>query len=289
MSLQDPMGELALGTTICWVAGLRNPLGWTLAAATAIGRESLWRLVLTGAGESRARLVMLNSSVGLLLYWVIAACVKLATRTSATTERAGPRVPQHLRRRAIRRILFNQICIQTPLAIVVAWGDSRWHILRLGSLPSPIQLARSLVIIKAVYELSFYYVHRWMHRPGQYRRFHSEHHMLKHPDCLTAQMMHPVEFVLTTLCFIVGALIVRAHAVTALLATILQSLTGQIAHDLIEHAWAVPLFPGRGADSGFHLLHHETGGGSNSSNFAESWHWIDRLHGTSSAAPAGAA
>ena len=92
--------------------------------------------------------------------------------------------------------LFNQLCINIPLAYVayplyVSRGMS--------SLPADIPTLHIFLchmsVIAAVEEIGFYYGHRLMHVPFFYKKLHKQHHEWTAPVSWVAIYADPIEHV----------------------------------------------------------------------------------------------
>lgn len=68
------------------------------------------------------------------------------------------------------------------------------------------------VILLALYETYYYWLHRWMHRPGVFNRIHKVHHESISPTVFTAFSFHPVEALLQFIFFPVIILFIPIHA-----------------------------------------------------------------------------
>ena len=53
----------------------------------------------------------------------------------------------------------------------------------------------SLIIFLLLHETYYYWLHRWMHRPGIYQWMHKTHHDSLHTTAMTSFSFHPLEAV----------------------------------------------------------------------------------------------
>lgn len=135
------------------------------------------------------------------------------------------------------------------------------------------------VTMVLIHDAYFYWIHRAMHHPKLFRRFHRIHHLSHTPTPWAAYAFAPAEAVLEAGILPLVALIMPISAVTVFAFT-----THMILRNVIGHA-GVELFPRWWLDwpllrwvttTTHHDLHHETG----RSNYGFYFTWWDRLMGT---------
>lgn len=182
---------------------------------------------------------------------------------------------------AVRLVLVNQFAVTLPmLALVAPVFFARG--LDVAGPPPPGWQAVLLVVAAFLWvEVSFYVVHRAMHRPRAFRAFHHVHHRYRRPTGIATHYAHPVDHLLGNLVPVLGgAVIVAVHPTTLLLWITLAVRNAIVTHGNV----ALPLL-GAPAHHDFH--HHDPRG-----NFGVVG-LLDRLFGTDAryraavAAPAG--
>lgn len=115
----------------------------------------------------------------------------------------------------IRNVLVNQSLVSIPCGyLTFLLAQLRGH-MPVRELPSLSRLAVDLLLLMACEEIGFYYVHRTLHRPFFYKRFHRVHHEWQSPVAMAAIYCHPVEHVFCNLLPIFGGLVLLgSHVVT---------------------------------------------------------------------------
>ncbi len=135
------------------------------------------------------------------------------------------------------------------------------------------------VVMVLLHDAYFYGIHRAMHHPLLYRRFHRVHHLSRTPTPWAAYAFAPAEAVLEAAILPLVALVMPLSAVTVFLFT-----THMIVRNAMGHA-GVEIFPRGWLDwpllrwittTTHHDLHHETF----RANFGLYFTWWDKLFGT---------
>ena len=98
------------------------------------------------------------------------------------------------------------------------------------------------VLFLLAQETYYYWVHRWMHRPGIYERVHRWHHESIETTAWTAFSFHPTEAVLQAVFLPLSVLVIPMHAFAFLTLLAVMTLSATINHAGIE------VFPARWAD-----------------------------------------
>ena len=112
--------------------------------------------------------------------------------------------------------LFNQVCINGPLAYVL-WPLYQCSNMKVDplSIPSWGIFVRDLCVFGIVEEIGFYYGHRLMHVPFFYKRFHKQHHEWTSPVGCTAIYADPLEHITSNLLpVMMGPWICGSHMLT---------------------------------------------------------------------------
>ena len=91
-------------------------------------------------------------------------------------------------------------------------------------------------LILAVYETYYYWLHRWMHRPGVFTRIHKVHHDSLLPTVFTAFSFHPVEAFLQFIFFPVYLMIIPIHPYMLGIVFLVLTVTAMVNHGGVEVA-----------------------------------------------------
>ena len=125
-------------------------------------------------------------------------------------------------------------------------------------------------------QVAFYYLHRMMHHPALYKRFHKVHHEWKAPIALAASYAHPVEHALNNVLPLwLGPVVCHSHLATTYL-WFAVAVVGTQLHHCGYRFWFAHLPWDH--QPNFHDFHHE--------NFSGNYGLLtllDRLHGTDTA------
>ncbi|GAB3703509.1 sterol desaturase family protein [Spirosoma flavus] len=88
----------------------------------------------------------------------------------------------------------------------------------------------SIILVLLLHETYYYWLHRWMHRPGIYRLIHKTHHDSITTSPWTAFSFHPIESVLQAIILPILIFILPLHVSAVGLILILMTLSGAINH-----------------------------------------------------------
>ena len=94
----------------------------------------------------------------------------------------------------------------------------------------PVSLLLALLILVTYY----YWLHRWMHKPGVFKVFHKVHHESKITSPWTAFSFHPLEGFLQAIILPITLIAVPMHISMLLLQLIIMSFSSVINHLEIE-------------------------------------------------------
>jgi sterol desaturase/sphingolipid hydroxylase (fatty acid hydroxylase superfamily) len=180
-------------------------------------------------------------------------------------------------------ILIRSLFPIAGLAWAVLCQERGWGLFNNVALPSPLEVAVTILTI----DLVVYAQHYFLHRVGVLWRLHRTHHSDHDYDLTTGLRFHPLEMTYTTT-ILVGALWMLGTSPTAFFIWQLMST----AINFISHANVrIPSSLDRVVRLVFvtpdmHRVHHSAAPGESLANFANTFSWWDRLFGTYMAAPA---
>lgn len=88
----------------------------------------------------------------------------------------------------------------------------------------------SVVIVLIIHETYYYWLHRWMHRPGVYKWVHRTHHDSLTTSAWTSFSFHPVESLLQALPIFLLIYFIPIHPVSLIVVFLIMSVTSVINH-----------------------------------------------------------
>lgn len=88
----------------------------------------------------------------------------------------------------------------------------------------------SIVLVLFLHETYYYWLHRWMHRPGVYQLVHKTHHDSITTSPWTAFSFHPLESTLQAIVIPVVVFMLPLHTSAVLLLLIIMTLSSAINH-----------------------------------------------------------
>ena len=174
--------------------------------------------------------------------------------------------------RAVQRVLVNQVAGTLPALLAVS-PLLAWRGLSSSSTPSVIDVVVHLLLAFSWVEVTFYAVHRVLHRRWWFSRVHRVHHEYRRPSGIATHHVHFVEHVIGNLVPVVGGVVVAGvHPVPFFL-----FITLAVKNAIVTHSdFAFPLL----GDVVHHDRHHHSLVG----NFG-ALGLLDRVFGTSLPAP----
>ncbi|MBD2753065.1 sterol desaturase family protein [Spirosoma validum] len=98
----------------------------------------------------------------------------------------------------------------------------------------------SIGLVLFIQETYYYWLHRWMHRPGVYRWVHKIHHDSLTTSPWTAFSFHPLESTLQAILLPVLIIVLPIHSTAICLILIIMTLSGAINHlntEIYPHAF----------------------------------------------------
>ena len=191
---------------------------------------------------------------------------------------AGAQVPREIRRSMVVSLIFAAFGI----AVLYLWqaGYTRLY-LSLDTTSHLIWLFAGPVAFLLLQETYYYWIHRWMHRPGIYERVHRWHHESIETTAWTAFSFHPTEAVLQAVFLPVSVLLIPMHALAFLTLLAVMTLSATINHagvEIFPASWSrIPLLRGL-IGATHHDVHHKQA----RYNFGLYFTFWDRWMGTES-------
>ena len=169
---------------------------------------------------------------------------------------------------AFRRIAFNWLCINVPLAYFGYAGFVKATRPIDSPLPNMLEIFVNLLGCVVVEEIGFYYSHRLFHHPALYKHFHKIHHEFTAPIAVAAVYAHPVEHLIANLGPVVcGPLLCGAHIVTTWIWIALALFMTASGHS----GYHLPFMPSNEAHDYHHLKFNNNYGSTG---------FLDWVHGT---------
>lgn len=92
----------------------------------------------------------------------------------------------------------------------------------------------SIVLILFLYETYYYWLHRWMHKPGVFRIVHKVHHQSVHTSVFTSFSFHPIEALLQFLFIPLIIVILPVHYLALGTVLLLMTISAVINHAGVE-------------------------------------------------------
>ena len=219
---------------------------------------AIWSYVVS-FGFSDATLYIVGSSVlHMLTYWVYAAlllafdCVRGQHALSQYKVQPTKNVPVDREKlyACVRQVLINQLGIAAPLN-ALTYPIAVWRGVGFGlPLPSFERFCFDIAVFLVVEELLFYYVHRAMHSPQLYGRFHKRHHEWTAPIAIATHYCHPVEHLLANLLpAMLGPFLCSSHISVIWMWQSIANLTSVNTHS----GYHLPFMPSPEAHDFHHL------------------------------------
>lgn len=194
-----------------------------LVAVHLVGAP-LWAVVVETLG-GRGAVIGGGFAFYMLWFWGVAAVYHLADtrgwwerwriqqRPEGRPERRGPSQQD-----AVRVVLRNQVLGTLPALVLFTVALELRGVDLTAPPPGWLTILGHLAVAVAVEELLFYTVHRALHQPALFKRFHRVHHAFREPIGIATHYVHYVEHLFGNLLPVfAGVLIVAAHPVTILL------------------------------------------------------------------------
>ncbi|KAF3776928.1 Methylsterol monooxygenase 1-2 [Nymphaea thermarum] len=145
-------------------------------------------------------------------------------------------------------------------------------------LPSRWEVAAQLLVYVLVEDYANYWIHRWMHIPWFYDRFHSVHHEFTAPIGITANYGHWLEILILGLPTVAGPAVVPCHVLTFGMWLLLRQILAIESHCGYDFPWSPSRFIPFYGGAEYHDYHHYVG--KSQSNFASLFTYCDYIYGT---------
>lgn len=157
---------------------------------------------------------------------------------------------------------------------VTVWSRGQYGVILDQQLPTFQYLAWLMACHLAVFEITFYYIHRYFHTNTYlYRTIHKQHHEFRTPFGFSALHCHPIELIVGDLVPVtIGFLLFRPHIVFVLWWVGGVSLGTQTHHSNLRFPWIASF----DKQPDYHDIHHRRG----NKNYGMLG-FMDMLHGTS--------
>lgn len=88
----------------------------------------------------------------------------------------------------------------------------------------------SIIIMLFIHDTYFYFLHRLMHHPKIYRKFHGIHHLSINPTPFAAYSFHPVEAFLTSSILIILTTVIPVHINALIIFSIIWTISNINGH-----------------------------------------------------------
>ena len=164
----------------------------------------------------------------LLFWWLFSVSMKGQFTHRAV--QARPRKPGQDRREigwsVLTSLIFTTIAVGVMLAFQL--GYTRIYT-DLGAYPL-FWYPASIALVLFVHETYYYWLHRWMHRPGVYRWVHKTHHDSITTSPWTAFSFHPAESTLQALVIPALTFVLPLHASAGGLLLLIMTLSSTVNH-----------------------------------------------------------
>jgi sterol desaturase/sphingolipid hydroxylase (fatty acid hydroxylase superfamily) len=160
-----------------------------------------------------------------------------------------------------RSALVSLIFAGFGIGLLFLWqaGHTRLY-LTLEGWQDWLWLGLGPVLFLFLQETYYYWIHRWMHRPGIYERVHRWHHESIETTAWTAFSFHPIEAGLQAIFLPVSVLLIPMHVFAFLTLLAVMTLSATINHAGIEvfpSRWSrTPLLRGL-IGATHHDMHHK--------------------------------
>ena len=184
-------------------------------------------------------------------------------------------------------ILLNNLLITfvfpaAPFGAAVMAQNSGWGLFHRMTLPGPLEIVISLLLL----DLVIYLQHRAFHRVTLFWRLHRMHHTDLDLDVSSGIRFHPLEITLSLVIKLLAVVVLGIAPLSVLLFEILLNATSMFNHANIRIPPAVDRWLRMVlVTPDMHRVHHSVIPRETDSNFSFNLPWWDRLFGTYTAQP----
>ncbi|WP_128543765.1 sterol desaturase family protein [Larkinella soli] len=163
-----------------------------------------------------------------VFYWVFKVSFRhrFAEREVQNRPRRAGQVGREIGWSLLTSLIFTAI----GMGLVLAWqmGLTRIY-LDLGDYPL-LWYVVSIPLVLFLHETYYYWLHRWMHRPGVYRWLHKTHHESITTSAWTSFSFHPLESLLQAVFIPAMAFLMPLHLSAIALILTIMTTTSAINH-----------------------------------------------------------
>lgn len=143
-------------------------------------------VVCIGDGAVRGWIIVPNL-VAISLYWIIVGFFTLLDMLPKSKLIMKYKVqpytndPLELNKlpSVIKQVLFNQFCVQIPFSIIFhpfVYVRGSIHEDFVRPIPPASRILLDFIVFEITREILFYYIHRILHDPRFYKKYHKMHH-----------------------------------------------------------------------------------------------------------------
>lgn len=199
---------------------------------------------------SLVAVIFLRYLIVSVLYKFFLERVSRTNRNSYTINAA--QIKTEIKWAVVSSLIFTNLCAFTwwlyQHNLTAMYTDIRKY--------SLIYFLLSPLLILVLYETYYYWLHRWMHRPGIFRRIHKVHHDSVLPTVFTAFSFHPLEAFLQFIFFPVYLMIIPVHPVMLGIVFTFLTITAMVNHAGVE-IYGPPTSRSQLIGSKHHDAHHK--------------------------------
>lgn len=163
-----------------------------------------------------------------VFYWVFKVKYQetFADREVQTRVRRSGQTRREIGWSLLTSLIFTAI----GMGLLLAWQSGYTKIYSDIQAHSWLWYGFSIVLVLFLHETYYYWLHRWMHRPGVYRWVHKTHHESITTSAWTSFSFHPVESLLQAVVIPVLAFVIPLHVSALGLILLIMTTTSAINH-----------------------------------------------------------
>ena len=114
-----------------------------------------------------------------------------------------------------------------------------------------------LVLSMVVYDTTFYWIHRLLHRPWFFKRIHYYHHRIRVPGPWTTNSEHLVDGMLINIYWLLGPVLLPIPVIVFIIHRVYDMFTGLLGHSGHEYGSILVLPPSPLVSVTHHDQHHQ--------------------------------